>query len=130
MSSWTHRRGLFRGLITALFGCVAARAADSPPTPPRCRHYYDGVLWASGGAGKCGYYCRDTEGCPYCRPGADAGLPPLDPNGQGIGGTTHSYTWNGKQLSTIDPLGQVTTHVYDAAGRSLGERRDPPPTPA
>ena len=75
-----NRRGLFRAFLTAVCGSGAAAvsvAGSSPP--PRCRHYYDGVLWCSGHVDKLGWYTRDTAGCPYCHAEQEKGRRPLDP---------------------------------------------------
>ena len=131
MSQPPTRRGLLRCLIAALFGWGATRAAaaPAPPSPPRCPHYYDGVLWASGRPGAHGYYSRDTEGCPYCDPGPEVGRPAQDPDAR-ASWVTGSYSSYCKLSSTGDPLGPVTTYVYDTSGRPGAAPEPPPPPPA
>jgi hypothetical protein len=108
------RRGVLGGLaagLLALLRGATARAAEVPPeAPPRCPHYYDGVLWCAGTPGRAGYYVPDAQGCPYC-PGEDAAL---RPSASATGTTSFAYDSHG---ALIFSPSHVTTYVYDASPR-------------
>jgi hypothetical protein len=129
MSVTTTRRGLLRGLIAALFGWATAKAATAAasPAPPRCRHFYDGVLWSYGTAGRTGHYVRDAEQCPFCSAQELAQARPADRCT-----TTLAYSTflGGTGCSARDSLSQVTTYTYDPSNStwySSHHKPGPPP---
>ena len=124
MSTNPNRRGLLRSLFAGLFGWGAAQAA--PDEPPRCAHYYDGVLWKRPACGPADSYVRDATGCPFCRaeksPGATGSADPhvttlaydqrSFPQASPMHVTTTTYDAEGRVVSTTGPVAQACTYPY------------------
>jgi hypothetical protein len=110
----TNRRGLLRGLLAALFGWVASRAAAAPAAqaPTRCPHYYDGVLWRERAPGQTGHYIRDTASCPFCLAGELAARSPATQEPPDPLSTVTTCVYDANWPLRIDPR-HVTTVVYD-----------------
>ncbi len=125
MSQNPSRRSLIRGLLASLLGWAGIRSAAraASPSPPRCRHYHDGLLWAAGRPGVNGYYVRDPAGCPLCLAEQLAAKLPRSP-AAGPQVTTCVYDAHGVPLA--DPF-PVTTYTYDALGRASGRDNLPGP---
>ncbi len=130
MSTRPNRRGLLRGLVAGLFGCGASAAAVTAAraeAPPRCPHYYDGVLWRQTRPGTSGHYRRDDEGCPYCR--ADELARKSGKTQWPAGYQLTTYVCDESIPLQLDRT-TVTTYTYDAFGRLTSVTKVAPPTPS
>jgi hypothetical protein len=116
MTRGLTRRGVLGSLVAALLGLLRgprATAAAAPPAPPRCAHYYDGVLWCALRPGRSGYYHHNPEGCPYC-PTEGSSQTPLPPTSFTCA-ITHTYDVAAGPIACNDLTG-VATYTYDGRG--------------